>query len=55
MNKDEAISYMVLQIEEIERDRIAANMSIDPQKQKKEVVDNILKVLKGVQITDEDQ
>ena len=53
MTKDEAIAYMIQRVEEIERERMAAHFSIDPNKQKKEVVDSIMKELKGVQISNE--
>ena len=54
MNKAEAIAHMILKVEEIERERLAANFSIDANKQKKEAVDGILKALKEVKIDDED-
>ena len=54
MNKEEAISYMITKVEEVERERMAAHFSIDATKQKKEAVDGILKALKGVQIDHED-
>lgn len=55
MTKQEAVAYMVEKIEEIERERLAAHLSLDPTKQKKAAVDSILKVLKGVQFESEDQ
>lgn len=55
MTKQDAISYMILEIEEIEKERLRANFSIDPSTQKKEVVDAIIKALKEVKIDDEDQ
>ncbi len=55
MTKQEAISYMVEKIEEIERERVASNLAVDATKRKKEVVEGILKILKGVQLDNEDQ
>lgn len=55
MTKDEAVEYMIREVERIERERLAAHFSIDASKQKKEAVDGILKVLKGVQIDNENQ
>lgn len=54
MNKEEAIAHMIAAVEEIEEERLNAHFSIDPTKQKKEAVDAILKVLKGVEIDNED-
>ena len=54
MNKMEAVAVMVKKVEEIERERIAAHLSIEPNQQKKEVVDRIYKALKGVEIENED-
>ena len=53
MNRQQAKKYMIEKIEEIERERLAANMAIDATKQKKETVENIIKALKGVQFDDE--
>lgn len=55
MTKDEAITYMVSEIEKIERERLASHFAIDPTKMKKEAVDQIMKVLKEVHIDDENQ
>ena len=55
MNKEEAVAYMISEIEKIERDRLAAHFSIDATKKKSEAVDSILKVLKEVTIDNEDQ
>lgn len=55
MTKEEAIAYMIGKVEEIERDRLAANFSIDATRQKKETVNGILKALKEVQIDNENQ
>ena len=55
MTKDEAVQYMIKKVEEIERERLAAHLSIDPAKQKKEAVDGIIKALKEVQIDDENK
>jgi hypothetical protein len=55
MTKQEAIEYMISKVEEIEKERLRAHFSIDPEKQKKEVVDGILKALKGVTLDDENQ
>lgn len=48
MNKEDAIAYMIFEIEKIERDRLANHMSIDANRQKREVVENIIKKLKDV-------
>lgn len=55
MNKSEAVEYMIKEIEEIERKRKADYLSIEPTKYKKEVTESILKVLKGVVLTDENK
>lgn len=55
MTKEEAVVLMISKVEEIERDRLAAHFSIDPNKQKKEAVDSIIKALKEVTIEDENQ
>ena len=48
MTKEEAVNVMIEKIEEIERKRLSND--IDPNKQKKEAVGEIIKALKGVQI-----
>ena len=53
MGKAEAIAYMISEVEEIERERLAAHFSIDATKQKKEAVDRILKIIMEVQIDNE--
>lgn len=53
MTKQEAISYMVEKIEDIERERLSSQLSLDATRQKKAAVDSILKVLKEVQIDNE--
>ena len=55
MTKEEAVAYMITKIEEIERDRLAAHLSIDPTQKKKEAVNKILKELEGVTIDNENQ
>lgn len=55
MNKDEAVNLMIQKIEEIERERLASNLSIDPARQKKEAVNSILKALKEIEIDNENQ
>lgn len=55
MTKEEAVAFMIARVEEIERDRMAAHLSIDATKQKKEAVEGILKALKEVRLDDEDQ
>ena len=55
MTKEEAIAHMIAEVERIEKERLAANFSIDPNKQKNKVVDEIMNALKGVQIDDENQ
>ena len=54
MNNKEAVEYMIGVIEEIERDRLAENLSIEPTQKKKVVVDKIIKALQEVEIDDED-
>lgn len=53
MTKDEAITFMIHKIEEIERERITANFSVDANKQKKETVDAIVKAIREVKFEDE--
>ena len=49
MTKQEAVQYMVEKIEEIERDRLAANLAVvDENKAKKETVEKIIKELKEI-------
>lgn len=55
MSKSEAIEYMIKQVEQIEKDRIAEHFSIDPNKLKKEATDKILKVINDLEIKDEDK
>lgn len=56
MNKQEAVQYMVKKIEEIERDRLAANLAVvDDNRAKKETVEKIIKELKGLEFDYEDQ
>lgn len=55
MNKQEAITLMIAKIEEIEKERLRAHLSIDPTKQKKEAVEAILKALKELEVEDENQ
>lgn len=56
MTKQEAVQYMVEKIEEIERDRLAANLAVvDENKAKKETVEKIIKELKGLEFDYEDQ
>lgn len=55
MTKEEAIAYMIEEVEKIEYDRLAENFAIDATKQKKIPVDAILKVLKGVELDNENQ
>lgn len=52
MNKNEAIDFMINEVERIEHERLAENMSIDPNKQKKAAVDNILKSLNSIKFTE---
>ena len=54
MNKQEAVNYMIAEIEKIERARIAENLSIDPNKNKADAVGKIKKLVEGVAITNED-
>lgn len=53
MNKEEAVKYMIAEIEKIERQRIAENLSVEPNQKKSDVVAKIKKVLEGVKIDDE--
>ena len=53
MTKDEAITFMIHKVEEIERERITANFSIDANKQKKETVEAIVKAIREVKFEDE--
>ena len=55
MTKEEAVSHMIKEIEKIERERLAANFSIDANQQKKPTIDAILKSLKEIKIDNEDQ
>ena len=55
MTKEEAISFMIAEVEKIERERLAENFSIDATKQKKGPVDAILKAIRGVKLDNEDQ
>lgn len=55
MTKEEAIKEMIIRIEEIERERLASHLSIDPNRQKKEAVNSILKALREVVKEDADQ
>lgn len=54
MTKKEAIDYMISEIEKIEKDRIAANMSIEPNQQKNDVVAKLKNLLESVVIDNED-
>ena len=55
MTKEDAVAFMISKVEEIERDSLAAHFSIDPTKQKKETVESIIKVLKEVEVDNENQ
>ena len=55
MTKEEAISFMIAEVEKIERERLAENFAIDATKEKKGPVEAITKVLKEVKLDDEDQ
>lgn len=48
MTKQEAIDFMIKKVEDLERDRLS--YETDPNKQKQEIVDAIVKVVKGVAI-----
>ena len=54
MNKHEAVEYMIGEIERIERERMAENMSIEPSQKKADVVGKIKKLIEGVEIENED-
>ena len=55
MTKQEAISYMIGKIEDIERERLASQLSLEANQKKKNSVDRILKALEEVQIDNENQ
>ena len=55
MTKEEAIRFMIEEVEKIERDRLAENFAIDATKQKKGPVEAIIKALKEVKLDNEDQ
>lgn len=55
MTKEEAVEYMVNEIEKIEAERMAEHFSIEANKLKKEVTEKILSVLKEVEIKDENK
>lgn len=55
MNKKEAVDFMIKEIEEIEKDRIAAQFSVDDIKKKDTAAESILKILKKLEIKDENQ
>lgn len=55
MTNEKAIEHMIKKVEEIERERLLANFSIDANKSKKEVVESIMKALKEVELEDENQ
>ena len=48
MTKEEAITYITAKIEELERERLSHHP--DPNKQKQETVDAIIKAVKGVEL-----
>jgi hypothetical protein len=48
MTKQKAIDFMIKKVEELERDRLSHQP--DPNKQKQEAVDAIIKAVKGVEI-----
>ena len=54
MTKEQAIAFMISEVEKVERARLAAHFSIDANREKKEAVKGILNSLEGVQIEDED-
>ena len=49
MTKQEAIDFMIQKVEDLERARLSENL--DPNKQKQETVDAIIKAVKGVEIS----
>ena len=53
MTKEEAIAFVIAKTEEIEKERVRVNLSIDATRQKKGVVYAILKVLEEVTVDDE--
>ena len=53
MTKQEAIDFMIKKVEELERDRLS--QQADTSKQKQEIVDAIVKAVKGVAIENADQ
>ena len=52
MTKQEAIDLMIEKVEELERERLSYEP--DPNKQKQEIVDAIIKAVKGVTIANAD-
>jgi hypothetical protein len=52
MTKEEAIKLMISKVEELERDRLS--QQADATKQKQEIVEAIVKAVKGVAIENAD-
>lgn len=55
MNKKEAVEYMIKEIEKIEKDKIASQFSVEESKKKDTAAESILKILKKLEIKDENQ
>ena len=53
MNKQEVVDYMILQIEKLEQERLAGNLSIEPEQNKNDIVAKIKKLLEDVELTNE--
>ena len=52
MTKEQAVEFMINKVEELERDRLS--QQTDASKQKQEIVDAIVKAVKGVTIKNAD-
>jgi hypothetical protein len=52
MTKEEAVEFMIKKVEELERDRLS--QQADASKQKQEIVEAIVKAVKGVAVENAD-
>jgi hypothetical protein len=52
MTKEEAVEFMIKKVEELERDRLS--QQADASKQKQEIVEAIVKAIKGVAVENAD-
>ncbi len=55
MTKEEAVAYMIKVVEKIERERLAANLTVEASQQKQPTINAILKSLKEIKIDNENQ